>query len=148
MPEHRIKFRGGWESSGTDAEASRLSLPIAWPEGASGTIELTRRFGRPPIGLDTESAWLELRFVSGLRSARLNRVELDFRTSRGADWRVPLRGILEARNLLSLEVDLGLVDRDETSGGWGWIALVIAPISPAGDRGEPAGGVGTWAEMP
>jgi hypothetical protein len=148
MLEHRIRFRGGWESNRSGGEVARLNLPIVWPSDSSGTIRLTRRFGRPPLDPEAETAWLELGFVSGLRSAWLNEGDLDLPDTHAASRRVSLGSRLEDRNVLTLEVDLGLVDPGEASAGWGWIALVIGPIEPVADPTESGGGVESSPEMP
>jgi hypothetical protein len=135
MPEHRIRFRGGWESSVADGDhggASRLILPVVWPPGIVGPIRLTRRFGRPPIDPTVESVWLELSGVPGLQSLRINGVELGMPRAGVIDWTVRLES-LEARNTLTLAVDLGQVLAEERLGGWGSIALLITPKRQEGD---------------
>lgn len=132
MPEHRIRFRGGWESSpvgGDPGNARKLTLPVAWPDGPGGTVRLTRRFGRPPDLAEGETIWLELRDVPGLRSLQLNGVDLGPPPSDGVGWTLPLAGRLADRNTLTLEVALD----GETPGGWGSIALVIVSESGSGD---------------
>jgi hypothetical protein len=126
MPEHRIRFRGGWYLSAAEDEPSnvrRLTLPVVWPPGMVGPFRLTRRFGRPPIDPAVESAWLELSDIPGLRSLQLNGVDLGPIPLDVLDWTVPLTGLLDLRNTLTLELVPGQFSTPE---GWGSIALVIA----------------------
>jgi hypothetical protein len=135
MPEHRIRFRGGWVSCALDgdpADVARLSLPIVWPSGIEGAIRLSRRFGCPPIDPAFESVRLELRDVPGLRSLRLNGVDLGMPPPGVLDWTLPLAEALDARNTLTLEVVPDQVSPVEIPGGWGSIALVIAPKNGPG----------------
>ena len=136
MSEHRIRFRGGWELIPTEGDARairRLTLPVDWPPGIEGPIQLSRRFGRPPMDRALESARLELRGVPGLRSLRLNGLDLEPPPVGVRDWTVPLAEWLDARNILTLEVNPVLLSPQETPGGWGWIALVIATKAGPGE---------------
>jgi hypothetical protein len=135
MPEHRIRFRGGWESrtvEGDPGEVRRLTLPFASHTEIGGPIRLDRRFGRPPIDKAVESVSLELRAVPGLRSVHLNGFDLGPLPADVIDWTVPRLAMLEARNTLSLEVVPGLASAEETQGGWGWIALVVSSEGEGG----------------
>jgi hypothetical protein len=128
MPEHQIRFRGGWEfrAIGNDRDdVLRLTLPVVWTHGNKGPVRLTRRFGRPPIDTAVESARLELRAVPGLRSVHLNDVDLGRPPAGVDDWSVPLDS-LESRNTLTLVVVLDDIPPDAIPGGWGSIALLIA----------------------
>jgi hypothetical protein len=128
MPEHRIRFRGGWEFRALESDSDddlRVTLPVVWPPEIKGPIRLTRRFGRPPIDSAVESARLELRGVPGLRSLHLNGVDLGPLPAGVVDWSVPLES-LEARNTLTLVVVADDIPPDEIPGGWGSIALLIA----------------------
>jgi hypothetical protein len=135
MSEHRIRFRGGWESStiegGLDV-AQRLSLPVDWPSGVVGTVRLIRRFGCPPIDR-FGSVRLEFRAVPGLRAVQLNGDDIGRPPADVFDWSVPLARLLAARNVLMLDVDLASVSPADFPGGWGSIALVIVPGPGPGD---------------
>jgi hypothetical protein len=127
MSEHRIRFRGGWEASpagGDPGAIRRLTLPIAWGSATARPICLTRRFGHPSIDPAVESVRLELRDVPGLRSVQLNGNDLGPIPLDVDDWTIPLAGLLEARNTLTLEVVAP--PAIDPPGDWGSIALVIA----------------------
>ena len=136
MPEHRIRFRGGWDlqaPEGGPGVARRLTLPTSWSPDLEGPVRLIRRFGRPPFDPTIESASLELRAVPGLRSARLNGVDLGLPAVGSVDRVVPLVEPLLERNTLTLEVAVDEALWVGSPGGWGAIALLIAPgAGPAG----------------
>ncbi len=132
MPEHRIRFRGGWDWHVRDGEAEavrRATLPADWPADLAGPFRLVRRFGRPPFDPGSESVSLELRGVPGLVAARLNGRELARPPAGVVDWSVPLDEPFPPRNVLVLDVDLGADPMPPPEGGWGAISLVVGPRS-------------------
>lgn len=136
MPEHRIRFRGAWDWHVREGEvefARRVTLPADWPVDVASPFRLVRRFGRPPFDPAVETVRLELIAVPGLVAARLNGRGLGGPPEGAVVWSVPLDEPLLPRNVLVLEVDLGAF-RD-WPGGWGAIALVIAPRAGPTDRG-------------
>jgi hypothetical protein len=127
MPEHRIRFRAGWEvHSELDLDAAdRFLLPTHWPAGLEGTVRLIRRFGRPRSQATEEKYRLELLRVPGLVSLSLNGRELEHSGPDGGNIVVPLVDPLLDRNTLVIDVDLGQITRSSLPEGWGAISLVI-----------------------
>ncbi len=137
MPEHRIRFRGGWEASTVAARSgpSWLTLPIDWPVASAGTARLIRKFGRPRSIATGDNLGLELARVPGLVGLMFNGVSLPL-TGPGPDtFFVPIADGLLERNELWLEVDLALASARAFPEGWGAIALVIGSgLSEAGSN--------------
>jgi len=130
MSDHRIRFRGGWEFSRPGTEPDRIRnfrLPVIWTLEQSGTIRLTRHFGQPPIDPQTESAWLEFERVPDLQKADLNGFDLGPIPSDIIDWSLPIDGLLQPRNLLTLDLIARSTVMREEGEAWGSIALVIKP---------------------
>jgi hypothetical protein len=152
VPDHRIRLRGGWESSpvGAPANSERLTLPTRWDSEQPGRLRLTRRFGCPPRAPGRQFLLLILERVPGVHSIRLNEHEIPDVSPDHSNYEIPLDD-LPPRNVLVLEVDPSMAHeradaREAPAGGqgpegssdWGWIALVIqsppedmAPAQPA-----------------
>jgi hypothetical protein len=127
VPDHRIRLRGGWES--IDVEAfprlpAPLTLPVRWSTTSPRRIRLTRKFGRPRLDPRSESLWLSIGRVPGLRSASLNGQPLAIEGLAEGSLEIPLD--LPERNELVLDVELPADPGDPSP--WGEIALLIRPI--------------------
>lgn len=127
MTGHTIRLRGAWEWRDPASGVSRrVALPLSLPpEGVPGVL-LIRPFNRPPVDPATESIWLQLQRVPGLRSIRLNGEEIARPQVGESEHAVPLDQVQPARNVLVLE--LGTLARQEPAGddpAWGEVALVI-----------------------
>lgn len=131
MSEHRIRLRAAWQWRPRDQEDEaprRIDLPASWTVVGSGPMLLTRRFRRPPLETGRERARLLLEDVPGLRSVRLNGVELARPAAGTAALTLDLEGHLLPSNELVLEVDpVGWTAPGANAGPWGAIALVIGP---------------------
>jgi hypothetical protein len=84
---------------------------------------LTRRFGRPSGEVSAFSIVLELLCVPGLRSLRLNGIDLAIDDFPGDG---SFEVLLADRNTLELEVDVNQAIASPPETGWGSIALVLA----------------------
>lgn len=130
MPGHLIRLRGGWEwqlPPGGLGMVRRVTLPTRWTTGLSGPIRLVRRFGRPPSDPRIEFIELEIRDVPGLKSARLNGIELAENAPGSWAQSVLIEQDLTERNELVLEVDLDLIEESRMTEPWGSVALMIRP---------------------
>jgi hypothetical protein len=129
VPEHLIRLRGGWESidlDDSDPCPKRITLPVPRGSGQSRRLRLARRFGRPPLDARTESLWLRLDRVAGLRSLMLNGSDIPVRLSSEGSIELPLAELPD-RNELVLEVTLPAAAPQEPGGptAWGDVALLI-----------------------
>ena len=129
MSQHLIRLRKGWELIDLDSPDLRpapitLPLPAGW--GAARRLRLTRRFGCPPLSLQSESLWLRLESVPGLASLQLNGHDLPLGPYFQGTIDIRLAD-LPARNELALELSggasLGAPPGDRVA--WGEIALLI-----------------------
>ncbi len=134
MAEHRIRLRGGWEclyrqgdEEGSPEVSRRIDLPAESISDWPAQIRLTRQFGRPPVDLQIEEVFLELKNVPGLRRARLNGLEIDLSSCGNDACTLAFGDPLLPRNGLLLEVQIDSAIASTT--GWGEIALVIRPRS-------------------
>jgi hypothetical protein len=127
MPEHRIRFRGGWEVETLEGleTPNRVILPVHWPVEFSGRVGFRRRFGRPRSRFPGETYRLELLQVPGLIELTLNGTELHPFQQQGLDLVYALEDPLLDRNILELAVDLDQVLPSSLTEGWGMISLVI-----------------------
>ena len=120
VTDHRIRFRGGWELIDLDqpgASPVRVTLPLRSEVSPRRRIRLARKFGRPPVDDRTESIWLSLDHMPGLRSASLNGWLLELTLPLVGRVEVPVE--LPDRSELVLEADL------PASPAWGEVALLI-----------------------
>ncbi len=133
MPEHLIRLRGGWEWADLDDRESRptrITLPAHLHLSESRRLRLTRRFGRPPMDILTETLWLRLERVPGLKSIAINGAPVPLERLGASPLEVALRELAD-RNLVELDVNL---PASETAGHaieprWGEIALVVRTVA-------------------
>ncbi len=128
MPEHQIRLRVAWDRlDDSDDPPRRVDLPTVWTvwtvSDPARPFRLLRKFGRPTFDPGAVAVALELLDVPGLVAVRLNGQSLEVKD------RIAVDGILQARNLLELDVDLSEAGRIEPGSAWGSIALVIADRS-------------------
>jgi hypothetical protein len=87
-----------------------MDLPCRWADGGlcdfSGRVRFTRRFGRPRQIDAHERVWLTIAAADGIISVRLNGRLIGPPTTDGS-FEAPVTHLLEARNLLTVEVAAG-----------------------------------------
>jgi hypothetical protein len=131
MSEHLIRLRAAWQWRPRDAGVAaprRIDLPTAWPAEWSGPILLTRGFHGPRLEPGCQRVRLRLEAVAGLRSVRLNGLEVARPEAGTSALTLDLEGRLHERNVLVLEVDrAAAADPGAGATPWGTIALVIVP---------------------
>ncbi len=114
LNEHSIRLRGGWEcrwAAPGEPPPGRLVLPTRWTSDQTGTVTLTRRFGRPALDAARESLFLRLDQVPGVCSLHVNGQLLAPISPASSRFEFPLAGLLD-RNQLDVEVDLAAAARD------------------------------------
>jgi hypothetical protein len=124
MADHTIRLRAAWEWHDPGAHAARrVSLPLVVGEDVPADFRLSRAFNAPPLDAASESLWLHLRDVPGLRTIRINSTALPDAIGAGPDLWCALAPLLR-RNVIELTVE------GAPAGTWGEIALVVRPIPP------------------
>jgi hypothetical protein len=133
VTEHRIRFRGGWECcpvATPESDELRLTLPIRWSRQHPSRLQLTRRFGRPPLDPDSQVLFLQLDQVPGIQSLLLNGRPIARVSPEESRYEIRLDD-LPNRNVLLLEIETPRPgDQAAAQAEWGRIALVIRPLDP------------------